>query len=195
MRVSRSQPSLHFVLPLALLVTLAISSPIDAREQQPTATYTRGNLSISIPYHSTHEGSGRLIAEILDPEDHILGRVERAVDIAKGDGAWQQVITPEKAISFEDVVWQRLRYRFEYNDGDNLSAIKGIASISTILRRPVVHILGETRYLAGSQAAIRVIVCDANNNDIYETGSTRPAPSTSSSCCPIRRRSLSFPAA
>ena len=37
----------------------------------------------------------------------------------------------------------------------------------------MVHILGQTQYLAGSQAAIRVIVSDANNNDIAETGTIR----------------------
>jgi hypothetical protein len=172
MSFSRYQLFLRFLLPLALvlLAALAIPALIDARAQQPTATYTHGNLSVTLPYHSTRAGSGKLTTQILDPEDHILGQVERAVDIAKGDGAWQQVITPEKVISFEDIVWQRVRYRFEYNDGDNLPAMEGIEPISEILRRPVVRILGETRYLAGSQAAIRVIVSDATNNDVSETG-------------------------
>jgi hypothetical protein len=42
--------------------------------------------------------------------------------------------------------------------------------MSEILRRPVVRIIGDTRYLAGSQAEVRVIVSDANNNDISEPG-------------------------
>ena len=172
MSFSRYQPTLSFLLPLTLVLLAALAIPflIDARAQQPTATYTHGNLSVTLPYHSTRAGSGKLTAQILDPEDHILGQVERTVDIAKGDGAWQQVITPGKAISFEDIVWQRVRYRFEYNDGDNLPPIEGIEPISKILRRPVVRILGETRYLAGSQAAVRVIVSDATNNDVSETG-------------------------
>jgi uncharacterized protein YfaS (alpha-2-macroglobulin family) len=172
MSFSRFQPSLRFLLPLALVLLAALVIPflIGARAQQPAATYTHGNLSVTLPYHSARAGSGKFTAQILDPEDHILGQVERAVDITKGDGAWQQVITPGKAISFEDIVWQRVRYHFEYNDGDNVPAMEGIEPISEILRRPVVRILGETRYLAGSQAAIRVIVSDGTNNDVSVSG-------------------------
>ena len=174
MRIRPSRAFFGFVLPfvLVLLVAAGLLSLAHARTQQLAATYSRGNLSVIIPYHSTREGHGRLIAEILDPEDHVLGRTERGVDIAKGDGAWMQVITPETLIPFDDIVWQRVRYRFEYND-DTLPAIEGIESISQILRRPVVHVIGQTQYLAGSQAAIRVIVSDANDNDISETGTLR----------------------
>ena len=165
MSPSRSLSSKHFLLPLVFVVAATISSA-----QQPAATYTRGNLSVTIPYHSAGGGSGRLVSEVLDPEDHILGRVEDSVDIVKGEGAWRQVIRPEKPISFEDMVWLRFRYRFEYSGGDNLPAIHGIESISEILRRPVVRIIGDTRYLAGSEADVRVIVSDANNNDVSEPG-------------------------
>ncbi len=167
--------SLHLLLtgPLVLLLTAgAFLSIIHGRTEQLAATYTRGNISVTIPYHSIRSGSGRFVAEILDPEDHVLGRVERTVDTTKGDGSWQQAIKPEKPIPFEDIIWQRLRYRFEYADNQT-PAIEGIESISQILRRPVVHILGQTEYLAGSHAAIRVIVSDANNNDIAEPGTIR----------------------
>jgi uncharacterized protein YfaS (alpha-2-macroglobulin family) len=170
--------SLRLLLPLALILCVAavVLSLTYARAQQPAATYTHGNLSVTIPYHSAREGYGRLVAEILDPEDHVLGRVERTVEIAKGDGSWQQVIAPEKPIPFEDIIWQRMRYRFEYKD-NKLPAIEGIESISQILRRPVVHILGQTKYLTGSRAAIRVIVSDATHNDValstIQTGSLR----------------------
>jgi len=169
MRISRSCSFLSFLVPFVLVVVAAGTlSFTHARTQQLAATYSHRGLSVTIPYQSTNAGSGRLITEILDPEDHILGRVERAVDIAKGDGSWQQVITPEKLIPFDDIIWQRMRYRFEYNDS-TFPAIEGIESISQILRHPVVHILGQTQYLAGSEAAIRVIVSDANS-DIAETG-------------------------
>ncbi len=149
-------------------------APLDRpwTSEQLAAVYTRGNLSVTIPYHSTRSGSGRLVAEIIDPEDRVLGRVERTADIGTGDSSWQQVIKPEKPIRFEDIVWQRLRYRFEYAD-NQAPAIEGVESISQILRRPVVHILGQTEYLAGSHAAIRVIVSDANNHDIVEPGTIR----------------------
>lgn len=173
MRVSRSHSFLSLLLPFALVlaVTAGILSFARARTPQLAATYSHGGLSVTIPYQSTHTGAGRLVAEILDPEDHILGRAERTVEIAKGDGSWREVITPQKPIPFDDIVWQRMHYRFEYNDG-TLPAIEGIESISQILRRPVVHILGQTQYLAGSEAAIRVIVSEANS-DIAETGTLR----------------------
>ena len=167
--------SLPFLLtgPLVLLLASgAFLSIAHGRSEQLAAVYTRGNLSVTIPYHSTRSGSGRLVAEIIDPEDQVLGRVERTADIGTGDSSWQQVIKPEKPLRFEDIVWQRLRYRFEYVD-NQVPAIEGIESISQILRRPVVRILGQTEYLAGSRAAIRVIVSDANNNDIAEPGTIR----------------------
>src|SRR5271170_3817656 len=165
--LGRSYPSLRFLLPSALgflLIAGVLFSLTHARAEQVAATYTHGNLSVTIPYHSAHAGSGRLVAEILDPEDHVLGRAERTVEVARGDGFWLQVIAPNKPIPYEDIIWQRMRYRFEYS-GNDFPAIEGVEPISQILRRPVVHILGQTQYLAGSQAAIRVIVSDANNND------------------------------
>src|ERR1700741_4079718 len=163
MCMTRFCRSLPFLLtgPLGLLLASgAFLSVARGRTEQVAATYTHGNLSVTIPYRATRSGSGRLVAEIIDPEDHVLGRVEHSADIGTGDSSWQQVIKPEKPIPFEDIVWQRLRYRFEYAD-NQAGAIEGIEPISQILRRPVVHILGETEYLAGSHAAIRVIVSDA----------------------------------
>ncbi|HEY5330393.1 MAG TPA: MG2 domain-containing protein [Acidobacteriaceae bacterium] len=170
-----SRRSLRILPPLflaLLLVAVTKMSLVHAGAEPAAATYSRGTLSVTIPYHSSGAGPGKLVAEILDPEDRVLGRTERNVDIARGDGLWQQTITPDTAIAFEDIVWQRVRYRFEYN-GDKLPAIEGIESISQILRRAVVRILGQTEYLAGSEAAIRVIVSDANNNDVAETGTIR----------------------
>lgn len=174
MRVSRSYSSPGFLL-LIVLLLLTLTTMLrstDAHDRQPVAMYSHGKLSVTIPYQAVQEGSGRLVAEILDPEDHVLGRAERTVDIVRGDGFWQQTITPEKPLPFDDIVWQRVHYRFEYSDRA-LPAIDGIESVSEILRWPVVHIIGQTQYLSGSEASIRVIVSDATNNDITETGTLR----------------------
>jgi len=167
--------SLSFLLTVPLVLLLAAAAFLSIRRghsEQLAAVYTHGNLSVTIPYHSIRSGSGRLVAEIIDPEDQVLGRVERTADIGVGESSWQQAIRPEKTLAFEDIVWQRLRYRFEYADNQT-PAIEGIESISQILRRPVVHILGQTEYLTGSHAAIRVIVADANNQDVFEPGTMR----------------------
>ena len=166
-----------FRLPLvcfaALLVIVpAIYSFRDANGKSLTVTWSHGALSVSIPYHAARAGSGRLVIEILDPEDQILGRAEQNVDIAKGGGSWRHDVTLEKPVSFDDLVWDRIRYRFEYS-GDTSPAFEEIKSISEILRRPVVHILGQKSYLAGAQAAVRVIVTDADNNVIAGNGSVR----------------------
>ena len=99
MRARQLSHFLRLLLPFALvLVTVAaIISLTHARAEEPAATYTHGRLAITIPYRSQHEGPGKLVAEILDPEDHVLGRVERNVTIGKDDGSWQEVITPDKA--------------------------------------------------------------------------------------------------
>ncbi len=144
----------------------------EAGAPSPTATFTHGVLLVAIPYHGARPGSGKLIAEIVDPEEHVLGRAERPVEIAQTDGTWQQSITPAKPIAFEDLVWQRVRYRFEYGDKE-IPAITGVESISRILRRPVVRMIGQTEYLAGSDAAIRVLVSDAGNEDAALTGTVR----------------------
>jgi A-macroglobulin TED domain/Alpha-2-macroglobulin family/MG2 domain/Carboxypeptidase regulatory-like domain/A-macroglobulin receptor binding domain/Alpha-2-macroglobulin bait region domain len=164
-------------LPLWLvLILIAIAGAYapfsEAGASLPVATLAHGVVSVAIPYHGAHPGSGKLIFEIVDPEEKVLGRAERAVDIGKGDGTWQQSIAPAKPIAFEDLVWQRVRYRFEYGD-KKIPAITGVESISRILRRPVVRILGQTEYLAGSDAAIRVLVSDAGNQDAALTGTIR----------------------
>jgi hypothetical protein len=167
------QVFLSFFFALFLVALEGAKRPItEAGAPSLAATFTHGILSVTVPYHSTREGSGMLTAEILDPEEHVLGRVERTVTIAKGDGSWQQIIAPAKPIAFEDLVWQRLRYRFQYED-KNVTPIAGVESISRILRRPVVRILGQSEYIAGSDAAMRILVSDASNNDVALTGMVR----------------------
>jgi hypothetical protein len=88
------QLSFRLLLPFVLVLLLVgVSFSLHHEPaQQLFATYTHGNLSVTVPYHSTREGAGRLTVEILDPEDCLLGRVERSVDIAKGEGFCQQTI-------------------------------------------------------------------------------------------------------
>ena len=169
--------SLKLLLPLSFVMLLialagAYAPFTQAGASSPDATFTHGVLLVAIPYHGARPGSGRLITEIVDPEEHVLGHAERPVEIAQSDGTWQQSIGPAKPVAFEDLVWQRVRYRFEYED-QKIPAIAGVASISRILRRPVVRMIGQTEYLAGSDAAIRVLVSDAGNEDTALTGTVR----------------------
>jgi hypothetical protein len=137
---------------------LAAAALLPARPAVPpalSATFSRGSLTLTIPYHAEQRGPGTLTTEILDPEDRVVARSERATDAAQGDSGWQQSIPT--SLPFEDLIWQRIHYRF-IGKG---AAIEGTESISAILRRPIVHLLGQTEYLANSTAVLRVIVSDA----------------------------------
>ncbi|HEX8798920.1 MAG TPA: hypothetical protein VF772_09915, partial [Terriglobales bacterium] len=45
-----------------------------ANDALPFATYRDGTLHVTIPYDVNHAGSGELTVEVLDPEDHVLGK-------------------------------------------------------------------------------------------------------------------------
>ena len=164
----------RYVLCLALVlgVTCAVLLESQATHDEDTvATYSHGNLHVSIPYQAGHAGAGQLTVEILDPEDQVLGRVEHAGN-AGANGWWQEQVTLTKPVSAEDLVWQRLRYRFTYNDGKS-PAIEGTESISQILRMPVLRIMDQQSYLTGGAAAVRVVVTDSRNEPIAGASSVR----------------------
>jgi hypothetical protein len=137
----------------------------------PTAAYRHGELSLAIAHTSLHAGSGVLSAEILAPEGTVLGRAERTIEIRKNHDALSLTIVPDKAIRYEEIPWQRVHYRFVY-DGDSKAALDDIESISQILRRPVVRVIGQSEYMAGSRAAIRVVVTD-DKSGLPQSGSLR----------------------
>jgi uncharacterized protein YfaS (alpha-2-macroglobulin family) len=136
------------------------------------ATYAHGVLHVTIPYRGADTGSGQLTVEVLDPEDDVLGRTGRGLEVRTSAGRWKEEIRLEKPLPLEDLVWHRLRYRFEYDDR-KIGALQGEESISQILRRPVMHILGQEWYFAGGQAAVRVIVTDSENQPIVGRGSVQ----------------------
>src|SRR6516225_7221485 len=130
-----------------------------------TAIYSHGFLHLTIPYRAALAGPGTLKIEVLDPEDNVLGHAERLVDVAEGQGKWQDEIKLEKELPLDDLVWHRVRYRFEYQDRRR-ATMADTKSISEILQRTVIHILGQQSYLAGGPAAVRVIVTDSKNQVI-----------------------------
>jgi uncharacterized protein YfaS (alpha-2-macroglobulin family) len=163
----------------AVLVSLTIAAFVGMQSFQASggtpssaATYSHGLLHLTIVYHAAHAGGGQLTMEVLGPEDNVLGRAGRHVDVAEGQGRWQDEIKLEKPLPLDDLVWHRVRYRFEY-DNKETAALEGTESISQILRTPVIHILGQQSYLSGGQAAVRVIVTDSKNEVIAGHGSVR----------------------
>jgi hypothetical protein len=132
---------------------------------EPTATYTNRTLNVAIPYEAPHAGTGQLIVDVLDPEDAVLAQLQRTVDVAAGKGRWEESLKLAKAPSVDELVWDRVRYRFTYADRTD-AAVEGIESISQILRRPVLHIVAQQAYQAGAQAAVRMVVTDATNTAV-----------------------------
>lgn len=158
---------------LAVPLFVAFVGFFPAVNANPTVvTYTHGVLHVSIPYHSVHSGDGTLKVEVLNPEDEVLGSAATRVAIGTEYGRWQESIRLNKTLGVDDLVWHRVRYRFEYEDGKT-AAIEGTESISQILRTPVVHILGQQSYLSGGPAAVRVIVTDSRNEVIAGVGTVR----------------------
>src|SRR5258708_2410100 len=154
-------------------VVILLMEPFQTADgKTAVATYSRGVLHVSIPYHAVRAGDGRLTVEVLDPEDNVLGHAETQAAIGEGYGRWQEDIRLDKALSVDDLVWHRVRYRYEY-DGGKAAALEGTESISQILRTPVVHILGQQAYLSGGAAAVRVIVTDSKNEAIAGAGTVR----------------------
>jgi len=161
-------PALLF---LAMIVAVQ-SFKASSEEGLTSATYSSGVLNVAISYSAPDSDTGQLTLEVLDPDDHVLAHSERRVAVTKGAGRWHEEIKLAKALPLEELVWQRVRYRFEYSTTGS-APIAGVKSISQILRTPVVHILGQQAYLTGGQAAVRVIVTDSNSQIIAGRGSVR----------------------
>jgi uncharacterized protein YfaS (alpha-2-macroglobulin family) len=154
-----------FFLPVVLIVTTIVTvQQFQAGSSEPaaSATYGHGVVDVTIPYDAVESGAGQLAMEILDPEDQVLGRADQAVQVAEGMGSWHEQIKLAKPLALDDLVWHRVRYRFEYSDRKS-AVIEGTQSISQILRTPVLHILSQQSYLTSGDAAVRVIATDSHD--------------------------------
>src|ERR1700691_4684425 len=163
------------ILAVFLMMVWVVSlQPFQATSHAPSpvATYSQGLLRVIIPYHALNSGVGQLTVEVLNPEDQVLGRTVQRVAVTAWRGQLQSEIKLEKSLAVDDLVWHRVRYRFEYEDAKK-SAVEGTESISQILRRPVIHILGQQSYITGGQAAVRLIVTDTKDEVIAGLGSVQ----------------------
>ena len=172
----KTSKSVLFLAALLLIAAALTLQSFQNAEAAPsgtaTATYSSGTLRVTIPFHGLHPSAGQLTVEVLDPEDAVLGRAERRVDVVAAAGSWREEIQLAKPPSLDDLVWHRVRYRFLYADQKD-AALQNTESISEILRTPVVHVLGQQSYLTGGAAAVRVIVTDSKNEAIAGPGSVR----------------------
>ena len=158
---------------LVLLMTAACVRTFSGAEKAGEwATYSHGVLRVVIPYRAAQAGSGRLTVEVLDPENHIIGRTEKLADVTKGASRFRAEMKLDKAVPLDELVWHRAQYEFRYDDA-KVDPLEGVESISNILRLPVLRVLGQRTYLAGSKAGVRVIVSDSKGQVIPGRGAVR----------------------
>jgi uncharacterized protein YfaS (alpha-2-macroglobulin family) len=138
------------------------------------ATYSHGVLRVVIPFRAVQAGAGRLTVEVLDPENRIIGRTERPAEVARGASQFIAEVKLDEPVPLDELVWHRVRYTFRYDDS-RVKTLEGVDSISNILKLPVLRVLGQRTYLAGSKAAVRVIVGDSTGNVIPGRGGVRIA--------------------
>jgi len=134
------------------------------------ATYVHGVLHVETPFDAPRAGDGTLNIELLDPEDRVVGEVNTPVYVQARRGLPQQSIAIRGELPVEDLVWHRLRYRFAYKD-EQKPALDGIVSVSRVLRRPVVHVVDQQKYVSGGAAAVRLVVTESGGERPIQSGS------------------------
>src|ERR1017187_9171757 len=87
-----------FFLLIASAVLLQSFQGTQANSTAVTATYSQGALHVKIPYAAGHVGTGTLAVEVLDPEDRVVGRTERAAIANDGTGTWRADIQLPNAL-------------------------------------------------------------------------------------------------
>jgi len=117
------------------------------------ATYLDGTLRVSVPYDEAVARSRTLRVEVIAPDDKPVAEAAKAVAPSREPGPWEVSLTVGKNIPLEDLVWHRLRV------GDGADA--KVVSLSEILHLPVVRLLAQRAYAAGSRASARVITVDS----------------------------------
>jgi uncharacterized protein YfaS (alpha-2-macroglobulin family) len=172
----KTSPERIVVSVVSLLVVLLAAALVKtfagAEKTGEWATYSHGVLRIVIPYRAARAGAGQLTAEVLDPENHVIGRTEKTLEVVKGASRFEAEMKLDKAVPLDELVWHRVRYEFRYND-TKVETLEGVESISNILRLPVLRVLGQRSYLAGSRAAVRLIVSDSKGDVIPGRGAVR----------------------
>src|SRR5579872_4215561 len=158
---------------LLLVLSVLLFTPI-SDAQTARAVWSHPTLSLTLPVYVSHAGSGRLTVELLSPENKVLAEAQSIEEARNGDNTWQQELSVPRSVPFDQLVWERARWRFQF-DNAKAQAFDQIRSVSMILRRPMMHILGQTSYLTGAQAAVRVVVTDAGQDNplIASSGALR----------------------
>ena len=130
-----------------------------------SAVYSHNTLSLSVPYEAAHSGEAELRVEVLTPEDHVIGEAEHKANVAEGAGVWNAKVELNESMTLDELVWHRVRFTLRY-ENQTQPDVEDIRSMSEILVRPELHILAQRSYIAGAQAAMRVIVQSATHDGV-----------------------------
>jgi uncharacterized protein YfaS (alpha-2-macroglobulin family) len=149
---------------LAGLALLFAATFGNAESKTISAVYFRDALSISVPYEAAHRGETELKLELLSPEDRVLGEVRHRKRVAEGSAVWNARVALREPMTLDELVWQRVRFTLRYND-QPAPDIEEIRSLSEILERPVLRVLGQRSYIAGAAAAMRIIVTGSGSGE------------------------------
>lgn len=150
---------MHLLLgALVLLFSVAVSG---AEPKTISAVYAHNALTLSVPYEVIHNGEAELALEVLSPEDRVLGQAAYRTHVTEGSAVWNAKIVLREPMAVDELIWQRIRFTLRYQD-EPAADIDETRSLSEILLRPVLHILAQQSYIAGSPAAMRVIVAQAS---------------------------------
>jgi uncharacterized protein YfaS (alpha-2-macroglobulin family) len=122
-----------------------------------SAVYFRDALAFSMPYEAAHSGEAELKLELLSPEGRVLGEVKRHKRVTEGSAVWNARMVLGERMTLDELVWQRVRFTLRY-ENQTSPDLEEIRSLSEILERPVLRVLGQRSYIAGAPAAMRVIV-------------------------------------
>jgi uncharacterized protein YfaS (alpha-2-macroglobulin family) len=151
------------VLPLlaaalaALLYTATPGDSVLASGDGTGATYRDGTLHVSVPYDETVARSHTLRVELLAPDDKLVAEATKAVEPARAAGPWDVSFSVDKSIPLEDLVWHRLKI--------GTGSAARVVSLSELLHLPLVRIVAQSAYAAGSRASVRVIAVDSKTGD------------------------------
>jgi uncharacterized protein YfaS (alpha-2-macroglobulin family) len=151
----RAVLSLLVVALAALLYTSVPRDTVFASGDRLGATYLDGALRVSVPYDETVARSRTLRVEILAPDDKLVAEATKAVAPSREAEPWEVSFNVDKSIPLEDLVWHRLRI--------GTGSTARIVSLSEILHLPVVRLLAQHAYAAGSRASVRVVAVDSKS--------------------------------
>ncbi|HEY2856980.1 MAG TPA: MG2 domain-containing protein [Terracidiphilus sp.] len=161
------------LLAAVALVLSVIPMRCEAEPPSISAAYVHDSLSLSIHYDAPRSGKAEVAVEVLSPEGEVLGSASRAGEVAQGKAVWNPEVVLKQVLPLDEVIWQRVRFTLHYA-GEARPDMTQVRSISTILRRPVLHILGQRSYIAGAEAAVRVVVSEGDDDQ-----NATPQPATS----------------